>query len=168
MPYRIERLRSKTRTAVALACIFLGGVCATFGDISRGPLTLSKVFINDEFLRLDLQQSSPPTAAFPTTGITCPAKHTKGCTIRVETSIEIWDVPSNGTMLEYFSPSQGLPRIIELEATSAHGFPGHRTFQFMIPDVQAGSTVTIDVQLQNLVGTAHAGERVETIELLLK
>src|SRR5215813_6077683 len=99
MPWHIKRLRSTTRIAVALLCMQLAGVCAAFAEISRGPVDLSKVFIKTNNSSLDLEQSKA-TSVFKPTKVTCPAKHTEGCTIRVETSVDIWDVPANGAMLE--------------------------------------------------------------------
>jgi len=162
----VEKLRSTTKIAVTLACIVLAVGGATFAEDDLGPLTLSKVFVDHTFSALELQHAASPMSAFKSKNVTCPAKHTKGCTILVETSIEIWDVPSNGTMWEWVWASGSLVTIAIMEPTQG-STPSQRTFQYVITRGDAGTNVTIDVQLQNCIDTAYAGDRVETIELLL-
>jgi len=166
MFFRSKQWMSTTRTTVALVCVFLGAGRATVTADDFGPFTLSKVFIEHTFSYMELQQALPPTPAFASKNVTCPAKHTKGCTVLVETTISIWDVPSNGAMWEWFLVDGVMNEITVLDGTQG-SIPSQRTVQYVSLPVQAGSTVTIDIQLQNLFGTAHAGDRVETIELLL-
>ena len=85
----------------------------------------------------------------------------------METTIEVQDIPNGGIMLEYFLRNGGITDIAELEESTIIHTASRRTAVFVIFNVQAGSTETIDVQLQNLIGTAQAGLRIETIELLL-
>jgi hypothetical protein len=163
---RIKQWMSTTRTAVALVCILLVAGRATAVADNFGPFTPSKVFIDHTFTTLELQEGASPTPAFASKSVTCPAKHIKGCTILVETTVSIWDVPGNGAMLEWFLVDGVMNDITGLDGTQG-SIPSQRTFQYVSLPTQAGSTVTVDVQLQNLFGTAHAGDRVETIELLL-
>lgn len=163
MSWHVERLRSTSRIALALLC-FLTANHITFAR--TGPFTPSSVFIEHTYSDLKLKQGASPTPAFTSKNVTCPANRTKGCTIRVKTSIEVTDVPPDGSIWETVFESGVMQKVLTLEPTQGD-IPSQRTLQFEIQNVQAGSTVTIDVQLQNQIGTAHAKDRVEMVELLL-
>jgi len=165
MLWHVEMLRSTTRVAVALVCVLVGATPVTFAG-SSGPFAPWRVFVEHTFFTLDLQQGALPTTAFASKHVACPARSTRGCSVRVKTSIDIWDVPSQSGMREWVLVSGRVHDLILLEPTRG-GMHGQRTCQFVIQHIDAGSTVTIDIQLENLSGTAHAGDRVETVDLLL-
>lgn len=151
---------------LALVCVLLGAGRGILAAEEFGPLIPSKVFVEHTFDALQLNHGDSAIPAFKSKNVTCPAKHTNGCTVLVETSIEIWDVPAGAVMWEWVWASGSLITIDILESTQG-GIPSQRTYQYVIPHIQAGSTVTIDVQLQNLIDTAYAGDRVETVQLFL-
>lgn len=163
MTLSAKKLHGSVPMGFVLLWILLG---VTFAHAaSRGPLIPSKVFINDDFSRIDLEPNKI-VRVFPATRVTCPAKHTKGCTIKLETFLELFDVPTNGTVLEWVHMDEQLISILSLEPPGPVGFQ-HITSAFVLGDIQAGSTVTVDVQLQNVFDTAQVRERIETIHLLL-
>jgi hypothetical protein len=170
---------------VALLWILVGFLCAAFGQdggqpsensrvvplsANTGTLTLSKVLILTENGLLPL--STTAAAAFFSPKVTCPIAHTNGCIIKVETSSQLWNIPSGAVAQELITVTGGLSvhpaSLVNVDSTTTGGLASVHTFQWMINAFPAGSTVTIGVSFDVNSGTADAGYRTETIELYLK
>lgn len=174
--------RPVTRT-VAVLCIFIGAfTAATFAQSGQpsessapvspsantGLLTLSKTVINTENNFLGL--SSTPAAAFGAATFTCPAAHTKGCTIRVDVSSQFWSIPSGSVAQVSISSTGGVVNpssLVNVDADTTGGLASVHTFQWMISGITAGSTTTVNVSFDVNSGTAASGFRTETAQLFL-
>ena len=180
----IDLPRVTIRAVLALLCILTSGLCTTtFAQdggqpseapsaaptVLAGPLTLSRVFLSTENNALSL--STTAATAFSARRVTCPSAHTKGCTIKVETSSQFWNIASGAVAQELVSVTGGLTvnpsTLVNVDTTSTGTLASVRTFQWMIGNVPAGTTQTISVSFDVNSGTALAGFRTETIELLL-
>jgi hypothetical protein len=174
--------RPITRT-VALVCMLIGAFAtATLAQsgqpsetnpsavlsVNTGPLALSKTFINTENGFLGL--SSPPAAAFAAVKLTCPATHTKGCTIRLDVSSQFWNIPAGAAAQVSISSSGGVVNpssFVNVDADTTGGLASVHTFQWMISGIAAGSTTTVNVSFDVNSGTAASGYRTETAQLFL-
>jgi hypothetical protein len=172
----VKWLGNSTRTAIALVSILVGGVCSTFAQgFTSGQLVPSKVYMNTEMGPLYVNDGDPYIAAFVPTAITCPASRPDGCTLRVETSLQVTGAPVGGqlyvrvrainkiagTQAPYAYPNS----VISVDQASRLGWTTH-TFQWMVMKVAAGATVTVNVDLLSVDGNVEANDRTETIELL--
>jgi len=173
--------RSFTAT-VALLCMLIGALtAATFAQsaqpsegspvlpsVNTGLLTLSKTIINTENGFLGL--SSTPAAAFGGATFTCPALHTKGCTIRLELSSQFWSIPVGSVAQVSISSTGGAinpASFVNVDADTTGGFASVHTFQWMISGIAAGSTTTVNTSFDVSSGTAASGYRTETAQLFL-
>ena len=133
-------------------------------------LTLSKTSIRTENNLLPLTTTS--VAAFSTTTATCPATHTKGCTLKVEVSSQFWAIGAGNVAQANVTVSgAGLTvdpsSSVNVDSTSTGSLASVRTFQWMIRNVPAGSTQTVGINFGVNAGTANAGYRTATIGLYL-
>jgi hypothetical protein len=168
---------------VALLCLFIGTLtAATFAQnaqpsedspsvlpsVNTGLLTLSKTIINSENGFLGL--SSTPANAFGAAKFTCPASHTKGCTIRLEVSSQFWNIPVGSAAQVSISSTGGSVNpssFVNVDADTTGGLATVHTFQWMISGITAGSTTTVNISFDVSGGTAASGYRTETAELFL-
>ena len=172
-------------TTLALLCLFVGAFAtATFAQSSAqpseeagplalppvvtGPLTLSKTVVDTENNFLGL--STTAAAAFGPVRFTCPAAHTRGCTIRLDVSSQFWNIPS-GTVAQMLISSTGgtinPSFIVNVDADTTGPLASVHTFQWMISGIPAGSTQTVNVSFDVSGGTAASGYRTETAQLYL-
>lgn len=135
--------------------------------IAAGPLTLSQTFFDVENDGLGLGVTLVP--AFVDRTVTCPASHTKGCLIKVETSSQFWDIPAGTAAVESITASGGLlvhpNALVAVDSTTTGSVAGVRTFQWTIGKIPAGTSTTIDISFYVETGTAFAGYRTATIQL---
>src|ERR1700690_2722462 len=108
--------------ALVLLCMLAAGLCTTMfaqdkgqpGEDNRqapppaflGPLTLSRTFLETQNGALSL--STTAAAAFSSRNVTCPATHANGCTLKIETSSQFWDIASGAVAQELISVTGGL------------------------------------------------------------
>jgi len=174
--------RPVTRT-VAVLCILIGAfTTTTFAQSGQpsetsapvprsantGLLILSKTVINTENNFLGL--SSTGAAAFAAATFTCPAAHTKGCTIRVEVSSQFWNIPSGSVAQVSISSTGGVINpsfLVNVDADTTGGSASVHTFQWMISGITAGSATAVNVSFDVSSGTAASGFRTETAQLFL-
>ena len=171
------------RATVALLCMLVGALtAATFAQsaqpsedspsvmpsVNTGLLTLSKTIINTENGFLGL--SSTPAAAFGAAKFTCPASHTKGCTIRLDVSSQFWGIPVGSVAQVSVSSTGGTinpASFVNADGDTTGGFASVHTFQWMISGIAAGSTTTVNTSFDVSSGTAASGYRTETAQLFL-
>ena len=134
-----------------------------------GPLTLSRTFVETQSGALSLTTTA--AAAFSSRNVTCPATHANGCTLKIETSSQFWNITSGSVAQESISVSGGLTvspsSLVNVDATSTGPLASVRTFQWTILNVPAGTTHTLGISFDVNSGTGLAGFRTATIELFL-
>lgn len=170
---RIFALLCMLMGAFATAALAQGGQPsetseAVVPSVNSGPLALSKTFINTENGFLGL--SPTPAVAFGAVKFTCPATHTKGCTIRLDVSSQFWSIPSGSVAQVSISSTGGAinpSSFVNVDADTTGGFASVHTFQWMISGIVAGSTTTVNVSFDVNSGTAASGFRTETAQLFL-
>jgi hypothetical protein len=175
--------RPVTRT-VALLCVLTGAfTTAMFAQggqpsetsapvtpsVNTGLLALSKTEINTENNLLGL--SSTPAAAFAAATFTCPAAHTRGCTLRVDVSSQFWNISAGTTAQVSISSTGGTinpSSLVNVDADTTGPLASVHTFQWMISGITAGSVTTVNVSFDvSGGGTGDAGFRSETAQLFL-
>lgn len=176
--------RIAIRTVLTLLCMLVGGVSTstTFAQsaqpsetspsvmspVNTGPLVLSRTIINTDNGFLGL--STTPAAAFGAVTFTCPAAHTKGCSIRLDVSSQFWSIPA-GTVAQVSISSTGgainPSSFVNVDADTTGGLASVHTFQWMISGITAGSITTVNVSFDVSSGTAASGYRTETAQLFL-
>lgn len=171
-------------TTIGMLCLLAGALTtATFAQsdaqpsennhpapppVATGALTLSKTVIDTENNFLGLSPTS--VAAFGAIRFTCPATHTRGCTIRTEVSSQFWAIPV-GTVAQVTISSTagavGPSTFVNVDADTTGGLASVHTFQWMITGIPAGVTATVNVSFDVSGGTAASGYRTETAQLFL-
>lgn len=178
-----DRSIGMIRRALAL-CIVVAGVCTTMfaqegqpaGDnrlapppAFLGPLTLSRTFMETQNGALSL--STTAAGAFSARNVTCPTTHANGCTLKIETSSQFWDIVSGSVAQESISVTGAVTvspsPLVNVDATSTGPLASVRTFQWMVTNLAAGTTHTINISFDVNSGTAFAGFRTATIQLYL-
>lgn len=152
--------------------ILLGAAPAQEVGGSNLKLATTTIKANNQPLSL----SSTQVAAFSPTELTCPASHTKGCSIRVEVSSQFsnvvkganaqLDVSINGNLFPV-SPASLVDVARGVGTAENEGGPSASTFDWVVLGVTAGAQVEIDIDADVTSGAASAGDRTATIQLYL-
>jgi hypothetical protein len=164
---------SLLRTLPALGItvsILLGAALAQEVGGSNLVLASTTIKANNQTLSLSATQ----VAAFSATELTCPASHTKGCSIRIQVSSQFsnvvkgangqLDVSINGNLFPV-SPAS-LVGVARGTGTAETG-PASSTFDWVVLGVTAGTQVEINIDADVTSGTGTAGDRTATIQLYL-
>src|SRR5580704_12161919 len=174
MDCHTDRSIGSLRRALAL-CGLLAALCATTFAQEKGqpaeedrqapppafvgPLTLSRTFVETQSGALSLTPTA--AAAFSSRNVTCPATHANGCTLRIETSSQFWNIPSGAVAQESITVTGGLAvrpsALVNVDATSTGTIATVHTFQWTILNVPAGTTHTLGISFDVSSGTAFAG-----------
>jgi len=158
-----KNLKSKTQAAVVLLCVLTSGISTMFAaptDDVWGPATSYEMYFHrGGYVTIPAGKDKK---AFSSQSVTCPASHTRGCAIRVETTILFQGIDSE--VFEKIFLDGFWHGTYSFSATT--GFDDERTILYVWPWVDPGQTVTVDVKLYSSYGGASTGESWEVVELL--
>jgi len=146
--------------------VLLGGVSATFAtpkDDVWGPASSYQTYFHRGG-----SVSIPAgkdTKAFSSQTVTCPSTHTKGCAIRVKTTIRFEGIVGqvmekiflNGLWVDSYTFSEASPT----------SFDDERTIFYVWPSINPGQGTKVDVKLYSDNAGTATGESYEMVELLL-
>jgi hypothetical protein len=111
-----------------------------------------------------------PLPAFVPVQVTCPTRAPRGCTVSVLVSSQFWAVSGGVVQVNTLIAGDGGPvnpaNLVNVDSTSTGFLANSRTFQWMKTAIPAGSAQTVTIDFRTSSGTASAGYRTATVQLL--